>query len=1091
MSESPKHVRFKSSFQELTEFVKEAAKKVFADDDIATIIYSTIKNEDYDINSILDDIEHDKQCHIMMKISKNIKTSSTKSIKWSEKHNNILYNMLIKIYKDRAINKNEFERETETLSGSLPSLDATKSSIPRSEEAHRDDFINKVLIIIEEINTTMRKRININNVKQLFMKQKHLNQSTIFTTKIAVFEQIAKKYDIKGHHATKIIKKLRLEFENDDEIDFFNDDEKGFVMLDNDDELSASLSTNLYRSGSTKQFDRDQWIKGSNCQIFSATKKKWCKGEINGITMHDTEEWITVIYEVDGVQKQKQIQRFSKDIRPVIEEQNLNLDSPFHLQMSEPSQFQLGEHFDKWMMISLSNKLERVIELLNKEIHSDYDVLYQIYHQRMNVEHVKIEKFITYHHDKSLKHYWALVHEGANKYSISMLCNGAIVKQYGEVDEYKRCNKEALDDYKFISKWCHVNLLNKNSIVNAWNSQKYDSKWLLSTQKEEIVEIFTKDQFKLPTVQIAIRLYNKLLKTIKSTAENEDSVVTKSENDNCDDIMFLWTKKKEDMKVYNLDHTHFLYVVSLVLEKLKKDFEKINIKEMLICLHKIEMNGLMFSKIDSEVFKQSVILHSHAFNEIDLQSLHQLKNCTEKLWEEINNFDSLRKEINKNPSSICSISLSSNIAKNELPQISRFEQWMITFNFQYNMNTPFDFQIFQPLLKTFTDEHKEIINMKYDNYSTDLNEKTYDHVLKSLISWGMTLICDNVKCDEKPKLCCFCEADYFQLYTYNIIMKIIEFKASNDYFLLKMLSDMTTTVSTIAETFVNLLPSQLQPPQNKYFETYKLHITKWINFDFYNFVCIYCNHINKSIMIDRVYHYSKSLDYCRICNKRQISRIKTTNRPQFNINDAVKAQKNAVYRRPDEEKNEFSLHSLIEYLLKSGVDSEDLKKFKSHLRNEQYDSDAIMEDILDESGLGSNISGYIVTESKREKNKFDKLLKQLVNLHRFPTGTNGNLIRYLVSQPKYFSLLKEICLNTVCQLTVEDWEHKILFDVSNEYERNIEKLTAKENDEKKNGNDNKPILSNETDERFGIEIGEPIGINHLIAILLFSDDRFV
>eukprot|EP01084_Bolivina_argentea_P016995 31739_1 len=83
----------------------------------------------------------------------------------------------------------------------------------------------------------------------------------------------------------------------------------------------------------------------------------------------------------------------------------------------------------------------------------------------------------------------------------------------------------------------------------------------------------------------------------------------------------------------------------------------------------------------------------------------------------------------------------------------------------------------------------------------------------------------------------------------------------------------------------------------------------------------------------------------------------------------------------------------------------------------------------------------------------------------------GMLIRYLVMRPKYSHLLKEICLNDIHPLTTTHWEKQILPSVKTEYEK-------------------MHIFSESTDQRFGIQEGESIGVRHLISIFLFTNHSF-
>eukprot|EP01084_Bolivina_argentea_P006151 11642_1 len=215
-------------------------------------------------------------------------------------------------------------------------------------------------------------------------------------------------------------------------------------------------------------------------------------------------------------------------------------------------------------------------------------------------------------------------------------------------------------------------------------------------------------------------------------------------------------------------------------------------------------------------------------------------------------------------------------------------------------------------------------------------------------------------------------------------------------------------------------------------------------------------------MIDRVYQYSKSVDSCRICNKRQISRVKN-NQPQFDIQKAVNRKNFHIGGRPYEAEREFSLLSLYEYLEICRIPRIDVNRLKQYIIDEEYDSDALVQDIEQkECNIHVYISSFCQTEI------FYHLMKKFLNYDRFPTYKEGILMRYLVLRPKYFSLVKEVVLNDINHLQVVDWKHKVLEEVAKEYVK-------------------KSARSNVTDKRFGIEIEEPIGIHHLASIFLFTN----
>eukprot|EP01084_Bolivina_argentea_P108729 194336_1 len=91
------------------------------------------------------------------------------------------------------------------------------------------------------------------------------------------------------------------------------------------------------------------------------------------------------------------------------------------------------------------------------------------------------------------------------------------------------------------------------------------------------------------------------------------------------------------------------------------------------------------------------------------------------------------------------------------------------------------------------------------------------------------------------------------------------------------------------------------------------------------------------------------MDSCRICNKRQISRLQRNhNQPQFDIYTVLKYKNFNIGSKPHETDTEFTLHSLYEYLRKCAVNNDYLIAFKDYLNTQEYDSDAVMQDISNE-----------------------------------------------------------------------------------------------------------------------------------------------
>eukprot|EP01084_Bolivina_argentea_P115103 204765_1 len=167
-------------------------------------------------------------------------------------------------------------------------------------------------------------------------------------------------------------------------------------------------------------------------------------------------------------------------------------------------------------------------------------------------------------------------------------------------------------------------------------------------------------------------------------------------------LCFYGQKKKE--AIDTLDDIHFLYVVSLILKR--DEFNNVESKSILQYLHGIKMNGLMFNTIDKQLFTQSVVCDANLCQTIYLDKVEELRQCMEKLWDEISAFHLSSIQ----PSVICNIPLQASSKndeeKNQVKRkyLSIFAEWMITFNSQYNRNIKFGVGHFDKLLKTYEND---------------------------------------------------------------------------------------------------------------------------------------------------------------------------------------------------------------------------------------------------------------------------------------------------------------------------------------------------------------------------------------------------
>ena len=79
-------------------------------------------------------------------------------------------------------------------------------------------------------------------------------------------------------------------------------------MTDKEDCKSSQSTTNINI--------RTAWTIGSKCEIYSKSSKSWYPCEISDISKDDEGEWLKTKYMVDGISKNRQVQRFNDHIRP-------------------------------------------------------------------------------------------------------------------------------------------------------------------------------------------------------------------------------------------------------------------------------------------------------------------------------------------------------------------------------------------------------------------------------------------------------------------------------------------------------------------------------------------------------------------------------------------------------------------------------------------------------------------------------------------------------------------------------------------------------------------------------------------------------
>eukprot|EP01083_Nonionella_stella_P059677 156148_1 len=116
----------------------------------------------------------------------------------------------------------------------------------------------------------------------------------------------------------------------------------------------------------------------------------------------------------------------------------------------------------------LNDKLDAVITTINHEMDSSSNnFLFQVY--SMNWDGTsEIQKFVTYEHDKAMKHYQQTI---TQKQNTSMLCNGKSLYESGNSDLCQRCSHEAEEDYNSILALFQCKKLDHSDVVKMWKAK--------------------------------------------------------------------------------------------------------------------------------------------------------------------------------------------------------------------------------------------------------------------------------------------------------------------------------------------------------------------------------------------------------------------------------------------------------------------------------------------------------------------------------------------------------------------------------------------------------------------------------------------
>eukprot|EP01083_Nonionella_stella_P066811 176256_1 len=179
-----------------------------------------------------------------------------------------------------------------------------------------------------------------------------------------------------------------------------------------------------------------------------------------------------------------------------------------------------------------------------------------------------------------------------------------------------------------------------------------------------------------------------------------------------------------------------------------------------------------------------------------------------------------------------------------------------------------DHKVFPSLMVLLQRYSEGLIKIKHDNYCTRLADKNYDLIVKSLIAFISTICCDNARCDDKSMLQCPCGHPKFKEFMYALVLCINGLKSANNDSLIQKLALPTRTVAAISALFCDILPDKLKADRES-FEKNQNYINQWVSFELYDFQCFHCGHINKTILIDRMFQYAIRLTHCRLCHYKR------------------------------------------------------------------------------------------------------------------------------------------------------------------------------------------------------------------------------
>eukprot|EP01084_Bolivina_argentea_P000968 1779_1 len=278
-----------------------------------------------------------------------------------------------------------------------------------------------------------------------------------------------------------------------------------------------------------------KWKEGTECEMLIKSENKWVNAKVMKV--------------------------FSYDNRPHLKvkpsNSNIELEIPADDEFVRPTG--RDERSKSTLPNTLLDKLVQVIEVINHE----FKVLYQVYYTNNKLQ-VEKEAFLSF--AEAMQYFRSVT---SDQRGVSMLCNGRVLKEYGSTD------------------YCYIANVEAQSHYNAIRGNKYNQQCMFSQFVAECIH------FTNGIAKNAIKIYDALKATLKATFKFGDNELSNAEKNHSH--MFVWMKKA-NTHLQSLDHTHFCYIVSVILYSFRLEFPLVEPNEILLCLHKIEMSGLLFSK---------------------------------------------------------------------------------------------------------------------------------------------------------------------------------------------------------------------------------------------------------------------------------------------------------------------------------------------------------------------------------------------------------------------------------------------------------------------------------------------------------------